>query len=138
MIRRLALSFAILAAAAAPGLSQSPIPARTIANTAQHATIPARDTTDCATIMANIHSAIQAHIADGTLDSTAVANLHAALISAHHSGMMGQGNDAAADSVHAALRAVFMGPNSNIQLDSTAHAHMAAALHGALMCTGKM
>jgi hypothetical protein len=138
MIRRLALSFAILAAAAVPGLSQSSTPAMTVAKTAQHATTPARDSIDCPAIMANIHAAIQAHIADGTLDSTAVANLHAALMAAHNAGTMGGANSAAADSVHAALRAAFMGPNSNMQLDSTAHAHIAAAIHGAIMCAGKM
>jgi hypothetical protein len=138
MIRRLALTIAILAAAAAPGLSQSPTLALAAAKTVQQATTPTRDSTDCASIMATIHTAIQAHIADGTLDSTAVANLHAALMSAHHAGMMGQDNSAAADSVHAALRAAFMGPNATMQIDSTTHAQMAAAIHGALMCAGKM
>ena len=122
MIRRLALTISILAAAAAPALAQA----------------AAHDSTECAAIMATLHTAIQAHIADGTLDSAAVANIHAVLMSAHHTELMGQTNSAAADSVHATLRAMLMGPNAHIQLDSATHAQMAIAVHGALMCTGKM
>ena len=158
MIRRLARTIAVLSIAGSPLLAQASMHAAAVANHAQPAVQSAHDSTDCAAIFATLHSAIQAKVADGTLDSASLATLHAALMSAH-SGMMTLGNDVGADSLHATLHAMLMDPNSHIQLDSathaalfalvhgaagampadsSAHAAMAAAMHGTLICTGKM
>ena len=120
MIRRAAATLACLAVLATPAFAQA-----------------ANDSTDCAAVHATLHTMLQAHIADGMLDSASLAVIHTALMSAYESGTMPQMTAGAADSVHVVLHALMMGAHGNMPVDSTTHAAMLKLMHSAATCTAK-